>query len=752
MISTITRPYPWGQPHPSDFQTSQNSNKAGVPLPIIPRRATRSQSMPTSQSSGKRPAISLPSDRWGSIPIDSDSSSSNSSESSRRKRVGEVRDSTSSPPRPISVLSSPQHSASSTCPRRNAQRAFNSESKNGPTFAAPRPLVYTPGMLHSSVETMRSHMLANSRHNPRSVLENGSKSAPPEGNGSHEESRFIRKKRPQPIKSSLKSSRCARGSLSVVTMGSSSKSEPPTPKVVHFDPQLEHVKLFLAEQKPLAVSRDGSPAEDTSGTDSDFPSFIYGDGSDTYRSRRGFVMQPINLISNPSANVNVALEDFYLNSDGTTVLGNVRVRNIAFVKIVAVRFTFDSWQTTSEVTAHYVESFDHHYDRFSFSIRLNDLLPKMEGKTLVMAVRYNVAGQEFWDNNHHQNYAAIFTKAKAPRETKKFDNEDASDVENLRSRLERVALHGKEDTDDSAAVQKSPMRRSEETPPSLKSVFALSSRYDFETSLRDNVQRPTDISSWVSSHQDTRSLSLPSGHTRSSTYPIYPDSVRCAEKAFPPKHSTTLPAILPPSNGQLPIPISPRDSNEERLVIAPRFPDKSDNTGPFDRGRNHRRGSSADARLMELTSAVRKTSPGTPISRPFYLPTTSASLSRYHSSSSLVTHNDNTFSQPDPSDPDHIREPPYIGQRPPPAPTLEHLHQGLSSSLGESSGDSELSTPSLSTPTSSRSPTPSPTISFKKSTLLPSSNDEFYSGSNQDTSYPMQLASPGTHYRNFLNK
>ena len=70
------------------------------------------------------------------------------------------------------------------------------------------------------------------------------------------------------------------------------KSEPSTPthilKSVHFDAKLEHVKLFLAEQKPLAVSRDGSPTDDTSGTESDFPPFIY--GKEKEKERRGVVV------------------------------------------------------------------------------------------------------------------------------------------------------------------------------------------------------------------------------------------------------------------------------------------------------------------------------------------------------------------------------------------------------------------------------------------------------------------------------
>ena len=729
MISTIAVEYPREVFHTSDSQRSQNSNKAGVPLSIIPRRAQ------ISRSSRKRPTISLRSDRRGCASVDSDFSSNSSDGSlsnsrSCRKNLEEVRFNTTSLLKPISILSSP-HPSTLTCPRRNAQRVFDDQSEYASTIAAPRPLVYIPGMLHSSVETIRSHMLSNSRHDPRSLLGNGSKSAPPQGNGSDRGPRFIQKKRAQPIKSSLKSSRCTRGNLSVVTMGSSSKSEPPTPKVVHFDPQLEHVKLFLAEQKPLAISRDGSPTEDTSGTDSDFPSFIYGHGNGTHHSRKRFVMQPINPISKPNASLNVALEEFYLNPDGTTVLGKVRVRNIAFVKIVVVRFTFDAWQTISEVTAHYVESFDRHYDRFSFSIRLNDLLPKIEGKTLVMAIRYNVAGQEFWDNNYHQNYAATFTKAKASRETTTFDN----DMETLGSRLERVALHG--DTDNPVVAPKSSMPQFNETPPSLKSTFTLSSRYDFATSLRDNVRKHVDD---PSSHQDARSLS-----TRSSTYPIFPSLVHCPEKASPPKRLTTL--SMPSSDVRL---VTSRDLDEEHPMRMQSLPDKPDNVSSFDRGRNRRRGFSADGTLTGSTSAVRKTSLGISKSKPSYLPMTSTSLFPCHSSSPVM--NLNVSSQLDPCGLDHIREPSCIGRRLPSALVPEGLHQGLDPNLGESSGDSELSsTPSLSTPDSSRSPTPSPTISFKRSASSPFFN-ELYPDTNHDMSHPTQLVSPGNHYTHFLSK
>ena len=109
------------------------------------------------------------------------------------------------------------------------------------------------------------------------------------------------------------------------------------------------MKLFLAEQKPLAVSRDGS-LTDTSGTESEFPSFIYGRMDDF--KERPLVMRRIDVpAALPLAEDmrDVAVENIQLV--GAAVEGVVRVRNLAFEKWIAVRFTLDKWQTISEVTA-----------------------------------------------------------------------------------------------------------------------------------------------------------------------------------------------------------------------------------------------------------------------------------------------------------------------------------------------------------------------------------------------------------------
>jgi Carbohydrate/starch-binding module (family 21) len=44
----------------------------------------------------------------------------------------------------------------------------------------------------------------------------------------------------------------------------------------------------------------------------------------------------------------------------------------------------------------------------------------IEDKMLVMAIRYSVAGQDFWDNNNGRNYMAIFTMSKAHFATSRY--------------------------------------------------------------------------------------------------------------------------------------------------------------------------------------------------------------------------------------------------------------------------------------------------------------------------------------------
>ncbi|KAH9483585.1 Serine/threonine-protein phosphatase 1 regulatory subunit GAC1 [Psilocybe cubensis] len=726
-----------------DHRFSLNSNTAGAPLPLIPRRTsssrptlTPSPSLPLPTRSSLTSSASYPSSSITFSPggggaryparNDSDSSSSSSSPSDgtrptiRTRRVRGVRNPAvcaaelSTPVPKQSPVTTPAH------PQKGVAFPSADSASNKPPHAGPsRPLLYTPGMsLRLCAESLKAPRNVSESHvsHPGETSAQGAQSASAlcESFG---EARLIRKKSGQLVKSSLKSSRSAsRNNLSVFTFPQSSKSEPTTPtsKAVHFDSKLEHVKLFLAEQKPLAVSRDGSPTDDTSGTDSDFPRFIYGDEEDR-RPRKKLVMQVANMPARINPYSDVALEELTLSGDGSSIYGKVRVRNLAFSKWVAVRFTFDAWQTTSEVTGKYCDSVDSDFDRFSFTIRLNDLLARIEGKTLVLAVKYSIEGKEMWDNNNGQNYMATFTKTKAtpppseepratppPRKTTLSDDEASTDMADLRSKLEKVV----QSNDRRPQVPAS----ADATLSSFRGSSSFASRYDISASLK---------SSWNPEHQaqplHSRTQSFPiSAASRSSSSsipwpqksPSDPYAFRHAAPHHPAAYSTPAPIKSKPAANLG----SPRDIGEDAFCTVPPRQNFEYEDAPFPVQqprpvRNHQRGY-FDISISPSPSFVKRTPPGTP---------------REH---------DELF----------VSSPQRYNSFPPLEPSRNVLPPSMSalSSAGfrgvyrEDVVDSELSTPSMATPSSSRESTPSPTEMF---------------GNESETGL-----SPDTHYRQFLNK
>ncbi|KAG8933543.1 hypothetical protein FRC02_011654 [Tulasnella sp. 418] len=226
-------------------------------------------------------------------------------------------------------------------------------------------------------------------------------------------------------------------SSSAMYRRNSAPSTPSNPKAVKFDSQLEHVKLFLAEQKPAAVSRDGSPQCSTTEDESmGYPwysrkksegklSLKVVDGSENGCATEEERGRYSKALDRPGCSgVDVKMESLVLSDDGKCLKGSVVVKNLAFDKWVAARFTLDWWQTTSEVTGRYVESVSRTpsphsaldapttHDRFTFMIKLDDVLAKIEEKTMFIAIRYCAAGKEMWDNNLHRNYQVLFERVK----------------------------------------------------------------------------------------------------------------------------------------------------------------------------------------------------------------------------------------------------------------------------------------------------------------------------------------------------
>ena len=391
----------------------------------------------------------------------------------------------------------------------------------------------------------------------------------------------IRKKSGEPLKSSLKSrTPTPRPSLAVVTGKPTSKSEPGTPhhvrsKSVSFAERLDHVKLFFAEQKPIAVSRDGSPTEE-SGTESEAPAPIPRVSSDDEKKRL-LVMEVVNMPQRWTMDVDVMLEDVTLSKEAT-ICGHVKVRNLAFHKSVAVRFTFDFWQTTSEVSAKYEQSMAHGaFDRFSFVIRLHDILSKIEDKTLFMAVRYTVNGREIWDNNWGHNYKIVFSLPVPPAphgpiaQTQYASDEEA--VADLTKKLQHV--QSTEALKDAQQFHR--RRRSGSTDENFffNSSTSLSSRYTWEASLK-KPWKPTDYS--------TPSHPRPSLQPASSS--VFPWSRKPTHSPLVnQRHSATRSQMVDVTRG------SPRLGDDDVTSEIPTRNPPGDGSvwnGSF---RNHRRGS-----------------------------------------------------------------------------------------------------------------------------------------------------------------
>ncbi|WVQ77739.1 hypothetical protein IAR50_007429 [Cryptococcus sp. DSM 104548] len=241
------------------------------------------------------------------------------------------------------------------------------------------------------------------------------------GSGRGRGSALIRKKSGEVLKSALKQG----GSSGTATPADTdtedgralyeSRSCPATPsgiKFVHFDAHLERVKLFVHDQKPLVVSRDGSPLMEDEGDDYPF--------GDMEQERKVLQISLPNFPTYHDPQSELYLESIFLNDDRQSLRGIILCKNLSFQKWVAVRFTFDWWQTTSEVTGVFKESVKGgQYDRFMFTIKLGDLIPKIEQKTLFLAARYNVDGREIWDSNGGQNYQVLFTKNRPVKQATK---------------------------------------------------------------------------------------------------------------------------------------------------------------------------------------------------------------------------------------------------------------------------------------------------------------------------------------------
>ena len=297
-------------------------------------------------------------------------------------------------------------------------------------------------------------------------------------------------------------------------------SMPGTPtfsKAVHFDSHLEHVRHFLQVDRPLAVSAGSSPV-DNYDSDAEYP-FNAFDRSASVSPPFEWEINTSNFPSDTPARkaLPVRLERVWLTNDQKSLIGSVAVANLAFQKSVTCRFTLDYWKTTSEVVGEYMttigpaEGGSVSYDRFTFTIKLSDMA-NLESKTLYFCVRYNVSGQEHWDNNGGTNFQIDFRKKMLPLNGKKAANGAGSRLANGLPKSTRRP---------SAAAPKP------KSTPLRGDDFTDKPKVNFDQSLHDYLDEPEPAgprlkgvksSSSIPSDNLSRGLAPPSGQAFANRY------------------------------------------------------------------------------------------------------------------------------------------------------------------------------------------------------------------------------------------
>ncbi|XP_041091059.1 protein phosphatase 1 regulatory subunit 3B-like [Polyodon spathula] len=104
-------------------------------------------------------------------------------------------------------------------------------------------------------------------------------------------------------------------------------------------------------------------------------------------------------------NDNVSLENCMLKEK--TLMGTVKVKNLAFEKSVKLRVTFNTWKSFLDHQCQYVNDIYTGSDRdtFSFKLDLPHNIPPHE--CIEFALCYTTNGKDYWDSNQGQNYKVI---------------------------------------------------------------------------------------------------------------------------------------------------------------------------------------------------------------------------------------------------------------------------------------------------------------------------------------------------------
>lgn len=129
----------------------------------------------------------------------------------------------------------------------------------------------------------------------------------------------------------------------------------------------------------------------------------------------------VGTIEGQATDEPVQLLDLVQSVDGRSIRGTIRVRNLAFQKRVYVRYTLDGWASQADAFATFRAAVGRSHDEFTYRLDLPSVGDADEAKPVVMqlAVGFECAGSEFWDNRAGLDYT--FTLEPARSEVRRLD-------------------------------------------------------------------------------------------------------------------------------------------------------------------------------------------------------------------------------------------------------------------------------------------------------------------------------------------
>ncbi|KAI8590399.1 putative phosphatase regulatory subunit-domain-containing protein [Geranomyces variabilis] len=174
---------------------------------------------------------------------------------------------------------------------------------------------------------------------------------------------------------------------------------------ISFGQNLEHVVHFHKESTSSSIKKLTQYARQDTGEVS------FSTLSKALAVREMWLLEKHNLPACPSFGNNQLVLDSVKVDNDKILVGNVLVRNLAFEKTVAVHYTIDNWATTHDILASFLNVVTppvgniKGMDKFVFKIDLNrEFGAQANAANLAFALRYDVCGQQYWDNNSGANY------------------------------------------------------------------------------------------------------------------------------------------------------------------------------------------------------------------------------------------------------------------------------------------------------------------------------------------------------------